>query len=145
VFSFQPVLPPDWRPLFVVNDEVGQALYAVTGTRHWASLSLLIFFLCSCGHRGLALVQWFVNFSAGPEMMQQHRQLACGGDNGSLFSVSSTALGQLQSPASQVAIGTERSQDVLCSLHQQRPQIRIAFFADVQLRLALPGVSSSRL
>jgi hypothetical protein len=23
---FSPVLPPDWRPLFVVNDEEGQAL-----------------------------------------------------------------------------------------------------------------------
>ena len=43
VFSFQPVLPPDWRPLFLVNDEVGQALDAVTGTRHWAWLSFLIF------------------------------------------------------------------------------------------------------
>ena len=38
-------------------------------------------------------------------------------------------------------IGTERSQDVLCPLHQQRSQIGIAFFADVHLRLALPGVS----
>jgi hypothetical protein len=42
-FSFQSVLPPDWRPVFVVNDEVGQALDAVTETRHWASLSFLIF------------------------------------------------------------------------------------------------------
>ena len=32
-FPFQPVLPPDWRLLFVVNDEVGQALDAVAGTR----------------------------------------------------------------------------------------------------------------
>ena len=34
---------------------------------------------------------------------------------------------------------------MLRSLHQQRPQIRIAFFADVQLRLTLTRVSSSRL
>src|SRR6478736_1642777 len=34
---------------------------------------------------------------------------------------------------------------MLRSLHQQRPQIRIAFFADVHLRFALTRVSSSRL
>jgi len=34
---------------------------------------------------------------------------------------------------------------VLRSLHQQRPQIRVTFFADVHLRLALTRVSSSRL
>ena len=69
VFSFQPVLPPDWRPLSLVNDEVGQALDAVTGTRYWAWLSFLIFLLCSPRNRGLAVVQWSVNFPAHPEMM----------------------------------------------------------------------------
>jgi hypothetical protein len=34
VFSFQPVLPPDYRPLFPSQArEVGQAINAVTGTR----------------------------------------------------------------------------------------------------------------
>lgn len=36
-------------------------------------------------------------------------------------------------------------QDVLWSLHQQRPQIGIAFLADVHLWLALSRVSASRL
>jgi hypothetical protein len=36
VFSFQPVLPPDYRPLFCLTTEVGQAINAVTGTRLWA-------------------------------------------------------------------------------------------------------------
>ena len=36
-------------------------------------------------------------------------------------------------------------ENVLRSLHQQRPQIRIAFLADVHLRFALSGVSSSWL
>src|SRR3954468_10905581 len=34
---------------------------------------------------------------------------------------------------------------MLCSLHQQRPQVRVAFLADVQLRLALPRVPASWL
>jgi len=38
-FSFQPVLPPDCRPLFHLTTEMGQAFNAVTGTRLW----LLIF------------------------------------------------------------------------------------------------------
>jgi hypothetical protein len=36
VFSFQPVLPPDYRPLFCLTTELGQAFNAVTGTRLWA-------------------------------------------------------------------------------------------------------------
>jgi hypothetical protein len=40
VFSFQPVLPPVWRPLFHRKIEVGQAIDAVTGTRLWASAVL---------------------------------------------------------------------------------------------------------
>jgi hypothetical protein len=33
VFSFQPVLPPDYRPLVHLSMELGQAIDAVTGTR----------------------------------------------------------------------------------------------------------------
>src|SRR5271169_6234479 len=51
----------------------------------------------------------------------------------------------VSSPAPEVTVQTERTQNVLRSLHQQRPQIGIAFFADVHLWLALPRVSSSRL
>src|SRR6266550_5277091 len=32
-FSFQPVLPPDCRPVFLFAEKVGQAINAVTGTR----------------------------------------------------------------------------------------------------------------
>ena len=41
VFSFQPVLPPDFRPLFHLTTGVGLAIDAVAGTRLW----LLIFSL----------------------------------------------------------------------------------------------------
>src|ERR1051325_2127496 len=78
-------------------------------------------------------------------MMQQHCQLSCRGHNRSFLSVPSTSLRQIQYPASEIAVHTERSQDMLCSLHQQRPQIRISLFADMQLRLALSRVSASWL
>ena len=42
VFSFQPVLPPVWRPVFLFAEKLGQALDAVTGTRRfWLCLSFL--------------------------------------------------------------------------------------------------------
>ena len=79
------------------------------------------FVLCGCRHgRSAAVVQWFVRFSAHPQVMQQHRQLSCGGDDRSLLPALPAAFGQPQSPASQVAIDAEWSQDVLRSLHQQR-------------------------
>ena len=90
-------------------------------------------------------MQRFVHFSAHPQMMQQHRQLSRGRHDGSLLAVPPSTFGQFQAPAPEITVRTERTQDVLCSLHQQRPQIRIAFLADVHLWLALPGVSSSGL
>ena len=52
--------------------------------------------------------------------MQQHRQLSCGGDDGSLLPALPAAFGQSQSPAPQITVDAEWSQDVLRSLHQQR-------------------------
>src|SRR4051812_39757871 len=78
-------------------------------------------------------------------MMQQHRQLSRRGNNGPLLRVSSTALSQFQSPSSEVTVDAKKSQNVLRSLHQQRPQIGIAFLAYVQLRFALPGVPAPGL
>ena len=82
-----------------------------------------------CGrHRVLlAVVQRFVDFSAYPQVMQQNCEFARGRNDGSLLSVLSTALGQLQAPAPQITVHTERAQNMLCPLHQQGSQIRIAF------------------
>ncbi len=94
--------------------------------------------LRGCRHcRLAAVVQWFVHFSAYPKMMQQHRQLSCGGDDRSLLPALSATFGQLQTPASQVTVDAKRSQDVLRPLHQQCSQIGVSFFADVHLRLLL--------
>ena len=77
--------------------------------------------------------------------MQQYCQLSGGRHDGSLLPVPSTTLRQFQAPAPEIAVHTEWTQNVLRSLHQQSPQIGIAFFADMQLRLTLPRVSASRL
>src|SRR5512140_800991 len=84
-------------------------------------------------------------YSTYPQVVQQHRQLSCRSHDRSLLSLSSATLRQFQSPASEVTIDTEWSQNVLRSLHQQRPQIRIALFADVQLRLTRSRVPASWL
>src|SRR5271166_586008 len=91
------------------------------------------------------MAQRFVDFSADPQSMQQHCQLASRGNDGPFLSRLAATLGQLQPPSSQIAISSKRTEYVVCSLHQQGPQIRIALFADVHLRLALPRVSASRL
>ena len=104
-----------------------------------------LFVLCGCRHcRSAAVVERFVQFSAHPQMMQQHCQLSCGRHDGSLLPAISATFGQFQAPAPEIAVHPERTQNVLGALHQQRAQIRIAFLADVQLRLALTRVSSSR-
>src|SRR5713226_10438250 len=55
--------------------------------------------------------------------MQQHRQLARHGNDRSLLPAPPAALGQFQAPAPQIAVHTERSQDMLRPLHQQRAQM----------------------
>ena len=76
VFSFQSMLPPDYRPFVHPLMEVGQAINAVTETRLWAFVfpfaeRLLV--LCRRRHGSLlAVVQRFVDFSAHPKVMQQH-------------------------------------------------------------------------
>ena len=139
--------PQEWN--------VAQAIDAVTGTRLWLLSFIFLerfcfgfcFFLLGgcCNRYSAAVVQWLVHFSTHPQVMQQHRQLSGRGHDRPLLAVSPTALRQFQSPAPEIAVHAEWSQNVLRSLHQQRPQIGIALFADVQLRLALSRVPASRL
>src|SRR5512141_1428450 len=141
---------------FHLEWNVAQAINAVTGTRLWAfvffpfwndfDFGLAVLFLRGCRNcHSVAVVQWLVHLSAHPQVMQQHRQLSCRGYDGSLLAVPSTTLGQLQAPAPEITVDAKWSQDVLCSLHQQRSQIRITLFADVHLRLALTRVPASWL
>src|SRR5581483_10769418 len=102
---------------------MGLAINAVTGTRLWLlsfsswndfDFVVCPFVLCGCGSdHSAAVVQRFVHFSTHPQVMQQHCQLSCGGHDGPLLGVSSAPLGQLQTPAPEIAVHTERSQDML--------------------------------
>ena len=102
--------------------EVGQAINAVTGTRLWLLMFSfpreVLLYAAVLQRCPASVVQRFVHFSAHPQVMQQHCQLSRRGDDGSLLSALSAPFGQLQTPASQVAVETERSQNVLRSLHQ---------------------------
>jgi hypothetical protein len=63
---------------FTYEWNVGQAINAVTGTRLWAFVfslpgTILTLFASLCGCRNChsaAVMQWFVHFSAHPQMMQ---------------------------------------------------------------------------
>jgi len=112
VFSFQPVLPPDFRP-FVPSRrwKLGQAIDAVTGTRR-LNLGLLTLSFRVLGsnlrsrlrrrrQRNYSLVaQRLVRFSTDPQPMQQHRQFACHCDHRSFLPILSPSLRQFESPPS---------------------------------------------
>src|SRR5579864_3163738 len=147
-FSCQPVLPSDWRPVVLLlesrtwarpltqSPELGLGLCLFSSWNDF-DFCFRLFALRGCRHcRSPAVVQWFVRFSAYPQMMQQPCQLSGGRHDGSLLPASSATLGQFQAPAPEITVHTERTQNVLRSLHQKRSQIGIAFFADMQLRLA---------
>src|SRR5580700_3873436 len=94
--------------------------------------------LSCCRHRPLRIAQRFVDFSTDPQSMQQHCQLTSRRNDGAFLSRLAAALGQFQTPSSQIAVSSKRAKYVVCPLHEQRSQVRIALFADVHLRLALP-------
>src|SRR5271166_5037259 len=73
VFSFQPVLPPDYRPRFHLSDESWARRLTQSPE---LGFGLLLFLskkgLALCGRRHRSLVaQRFVNLSAHPQTMQQ--------------------------------------------------------------------------
>src|SRR5260370_16037365 len=118
VFSFQPVLPPDFRPLVsFLRMEVGQAIDAVIGTRRLGFclfLSQNVLTLCGRRHRHPAAVaQRFVRFSTYPQTMQQHCQLSCGGDHGSLLSVFPPPLPPFHPPPPPASVRAQPPPEVL--------------------------------
>ena len=82
--------------------------------------------LCRSQSLLLCIVEWLVCLATDPEMMQQHCQLAGHGDDCAFLSAFTPVFGQLESPASQIGVLSERPQDVLSSLHQHHPQIGVS-------------------
>jgi hypothetical protein len=66
---------------------------------------LVCFVLCGCRDRlAAAVVQRFIGFSADPQVMQQHCQLARRGNDGSLLAAPPATLGQFQAPAPEITV-----------------------------------------
>jgi hypothetical protein len=76
--------------------------------------------------------------------MQQHRQLSGDCHRRSLLGVLASSLRQFQSPAPQVTVLSEVSQQMLRTVDQQSPQQRIACLGNPQLRLLFARVSLPR-
>src|SRR5579864_4113967 len=77
--------------------------------------------------------------------MQQHCQLSCRRHNRSFLSVPPTTLGQLQSPTPEITLDAERSQNVLRSLHQQRPYSLLQLDTPRFIHHTVPTVAISQI
>ena len=99
--------------LFIFGStKVNIKIDAVTGTRRLGFCLFLpwkILTLCRRRQHDTAVTQRFVHFSTHPQPMQQHRKLSCRRNHGSLLPTLSAALGQLQSPAPQIAVRSKRT------------------------------------
>ena len=77
------------------------------------------------------IVKRLILLATDPEMMKQHCQLACDGDNRPSLSSLASALRKFQSPSAQIGVLSEGTQDVLRSLHQNHAQIGITLPGDM--------------
>jgi hypothetical protein len=66
-----------------------------------------------------AVAQRFVNLSARPQAVQQYAELSRSRDHRSLLPILPATLGQLQTPAPQIAVRSKPPQYVVRTLHQQ--------------------------
>ena len=91
-----------------------------------------------CYYRFLGIVQRFIYFPTHPQPVQQYRQLSSHCHHRPLLCSSRPVLlRQLQTPSPQIAVFSKRSDDVVCTVHQQSPQSFIAGLRDSQLRILL--------
>ena len=79
----------------------------------------------------MVVPQWFIDFSADPQLVKQHGQLPRYRNDRSFLGILSSALGELQSPAPQITVLSKGSENVVRALHQQRSEVPVSFFADV--------------
>src|SRR5450756_420532 len=76
--------------------------------------------------------------------MQQHRQLSCNGHDGSFLRVPFASDRQCLAESSQVAVLSERPQDVLRRLDKKAAQQAVTLFRDAQLRVGVSALASRR-
>jgi hypothetical protein len=115
-FSFQSVLPPDFRlRLRLSNGGLGQRLSQSPelGGRNSA---IRILDLCRCGQHAL-IAERFVALIAHLQSMKQDGQLPRHCHHRSFLRILASALGQSQTPASQITVGSEETKNVVRALH----------------------------
>jgi len=83
----------------------------------------------------LGSVEWVIDLAVLPEVVQQDGQLSSDGDDGAFLGRLAAAFSELQPPAAQVAVRSERPKDVLGALDQEPAEIAIAGLGDVELRI----------
>jgi hypothetical protein len=102
VLNQQVLLPGNRSRLPSVGWELGQELAAVPLN---SAVELGSFGSTSTPRCApLCVAQWFIHFSAHPQLVQQHHQLGCHGNHRPPLGILSSALGQLSSPAPQIAV-----------------------------------------
>ena len=84
--------------------------------------------------RLLDAVQRFVDLTRHPELVQEHGQFPGHGDYRSPLCIFAASGGQAQSPPPKPAIGGQRTEDILCALHQQPAKMTAARLGNAQLR-----------
>src|SRR5260370_41841945 len=72
----------------------------------------------SCASNQWATVpEWIISFAAHPQLVQQHRQLPRHRHKRSLLGVLAASFGHLQTPPAQITVRSERTENVVRSLH----------------------------
>src|SRR5258708_38511550 len=74
-----------------------------------------------CVFHFVVVPQWFIYFSAHPQLMEQNSQLSSHGNDGSFLGILSSALGKPQSPSPQITVLSKRTENIVRALHHQRP------------------------
>jgi hypothetical protein len=75
-----------------------------------------------------------------PTTCEQCSQLPRHSAHGSFLGILSSPLGELEPPASEITVLSKGSENVVRTLHHQRPKVTVSFLADVQFWFALTGV-----
>ena len=89
-----------------------------------------------------ALVVGVIDLAGLPEMVQQDGELSGDSDDRAFLASRPAMSSKPLAKAAEIAVVSERPEDVLSALHQQTAQIRIALLVDPELRVMLPRVRS---
>jgi len=86
------------------------------------------------------MVEGVVDIARDPQAVEEDGQLAGHRHHRSLLGVLASAFGELETPAAQVTIGSEGSEDVLGAADEQATQVAVAGLGDAELGIARSGL-----